>query len=695
MAPSRGQIEIDRMEMALDSGVPLLSLPAGLPAILSLLFVIAALFVVVEAQAARYTMLTASAVAVWAIGYACTMRATGPEEALLWIRVSTAGLLLFPALCYLFNASLVNPSALSRDRILGLLILAAAMQIAHWTRPVFVEGVEKHPWGYFPRYGLPFLAFLAWFVVTFWLILRDTWRHYRKAAEGPVRYRDLAILLAWFFCFCGSWDILIGFGVSLPPVSFAPATLFLLCTFALLLYQGKIEFLEHWSMASILRSTSDSIFLVRREGTLSAVDSNTASLAGFDSPKDLRGRTANDLFDETTPLVCPETIQRLRGTRQPESLLLDLKTPAGPTIPLRVRLSGVFDRKDRLLGLVAIGRDLREEVEKTEQIRQANRSLQEKIAEVEERTRELSKANRELEESQAILLSVLTDMEASQKKLEEAYRRLAEADRAKDAFLSSVSHEFRTPLTSIRSFSELLLSYPDEPEETRREFLGIILAESERLTRLVNDLLDLARIESGKELWRDKEMAIAEILGSVRQRFSALATEKNLSVTIRADRNLPPVFADPNRILQVIHNLVSNAVKFTPAGGSIELGAEEAKAEDGRPETDMVRVWVSDTGCGIAAGDLDRIFEKFHQAEDTLTGKPEGTGLGLAISREIIQHYGGTIRAESAPGKGSRFVFTLPAARRSAGREHSRDMEGGGGKGKTQEPSVAERLLGA
>jgi|GEM_PF-1624638 len=649
------------MGMALDSGFPLLSLLAALPAILSLLFVFAALLLLLEAQAARFTVLATAAVAVWAVGYAFTMQATGPEEALLWIRVSTAGLLLLPALCYLFNASLVQPAGLSTPRVLGLLALAALFESLHWLHPLFVQGVERHSWGYFPRYGLAFLAFMAWFVVTFWVILRDTWRHYRQAPKGPVRSRDRALLVAWFFCFCGGWDILIGFGVPLPPVSYVPVTLFLLCAFVLLLSQGKIEFLEHWSLASVLQSTSDSIFLVHPEGALSAVDNRTAALLGYESPKDLRGRPVNELFNDDTPLFCPETIQRIRSAKQPESLQLDLKTPGGPAVPLRVRLSGIFDRKGRLLGLVAIGRDLREEIEKTEQIRQANRALQEKIAEVEERTWELSKTNRELEQSQAIVKSVLSDMEASQKKLEEAYIRLAEADRAKDAFLASVSHEFRTPLTSIRSYSELLLSYPDEPEETRRDFLGIILQESERLTRLVNDLLDLAKIESGRQIWRDEELDLAEILGSVQQSFSPLAAGKALSVTVRVDRHLPRVFADRDRMFQVVSNLMANAVKFTPCGGTIELGAEAVKIEDGRPGSTMVCVWVSDTGCGIAAADLERIFEKFHQAGDTLTGKPGGTGLGLAISREIVQHYGGTIWAESAPGKGSRLVFTLPA----------------------------------
>lgn len=661
--------------MALDSGFPLLSLLAGLPAILSLLFLFVALFALLEAQAARFTMLTTAAVAVWAVGYAFTMQAAGPEEALLWIRVSTAGLLLLPALCYLFNASLVRPAVLTRPQVFGLLAFAAVFETVHWLGPLFVQGVERHGWEYFPRYGLAFLAFMAWFVVTFWLIVRDTWRHYRQAPKGPVRSRDRALLVAWFFCFCGGWDILIGFGVSLPPVSFVPAALFLLCAFVLLFRQGKIEFLEHWSLTSVLQSTSDSIFLVRPDGTLSIVDNRTAALFGYESPKDLRGRAANDLFEDQTPLVRPETIQRLRSTKRPESLQLDLKTPGGPAIPLRVRVSGIFDRKGRLLGLVAIGTDMREEIEKTEQIRQANRALREKVAEVEERTRELSRANRELEQSQSILKSVLSDMEASQKKLEEAYTRLAEADRAKDALLSSVSHELRTPLKSIRSYSELLLSYPDEPEETRRQFLGIILQESERLTRLVNDLLDIARIESGRQLWRDEELDMAEILDSIRQRFAALAAGKAVSIKVRVDNDLPRVFADRDRIFRVVSNLMANAVKFTSCGGAIELGAETEKIEDGRPGSKRVRVWVSDTGCGIAASDLDRIFEKFYQAADTLTGKPEGTGLGLAISREIIQHYGGTIWAESTPGKGSRLVFLLPALPERAVFEPRRDRE--------------------
>jgi len=258
-------------------------------------------------------------------------------------------------------------------------------------------------------------------------------------------------------------------------------------------------------------------------------------------------------------------------------------------------------------------------------------------------------------------MSVLQDMEDSQKKLEEAYQRLAEIDQTKDAFLSSVSHELRTPLSSIRSFSELLMEYPDEAEETRKEFLWIIHQESERLTRLVNDLLDLSKIESGNQQWRDEKVDMREVLLAVHQNFSVLANEKNLSVTVSAAEGLPALFVDRDRIYQVISNLFTNSVKFTPPGGSISLCAEPL--EQGEPkgcEKPLLAVRVWDDGTGIPAKDLNRIFDKFHQCGDTLKDKPKGTGLGLAICKEIIQHYGGRIWAESKPGQGSCFYLTLP-----------------------------------
>ena len=248
------------------------------------------------------------------------------------------------------------------------------------------------------------------------------------------------------------------------------------------------------------------------------------------------------------------------------------------------------------------------------------------------------------------------ELEAATKELRAANERLKELDKLKDDFVTTVSHELRTPLTSIRSFSEIVHDYPDLPIEERREFLQIIVQESERLTRLLNDILDLAKMEAGKIEWHMADIAPRAAIEQ------ALAATKGLvrkhgKVQLQTvlEDHLPIVRVDPDRLMQVIVNLISNAVKFTDEEtGWVRL---EARREDS-----ALRVDVRDNGIGIDKKDHTRIFERFQQAGNTLTEKPAGTGLGLPISREILRHFNGEIWVESEIGKGATFSFRIPAA---------------------------------
>jgi len=254
--------------------------------------------------------------------------------------------------------------------------------------------------------------------------------------------------------------------------------------------------------------------------------------------------------------------------------------------------------------------------------------------------------------------------EVLKQKMEElriAYQKLKELDKMKDNFLSTVSHELRTPLTSIKSFSEILLAY-DEDRETQKEFLNIIKEESDRLTRLINDFLDLSKIESGRMQWETVELSVAEVIKTAINATQALAAKTKLKVKVTVSPNLPTVTSDKDRLVQVVTNLLSNAIKFTPEGGRIEVKARMHKSDKSKEKSDAVVVSVTDSGIGIDAKDYDSIFEKFKQVGDTLIDKPKGTGLGLPISKEIIEHFRGRLWVESQLGKGSTFFFTLPLA---------------------------------
>ena len=251
------------------------------------------------------------------------------------------------------------------------------------------------------------------------------------------------------------------------------------------------------------------------------------------------------------------------------------------------------------------------------------------------------------------------ELEAATERLREANERLQELDRLKDDFVSTVSHELRTPLTSIRAFSEILLDNPDLDEDERQEFLTTIVDETERLTRLINQVLDLSKLESGRTDWHIEAVDLRQVIATSAQAAGQLFRDKNVALDLDLPEHVPMVEADRDRVVQVVVNLLSNAVKFSAAGvGRVSVGLQ---ARDG-----TIQVDVSDNGPGIAAEDQRIIFEKFRQGGDTRRNRPAGTGLGLPISREIVDHLGGRLWVQSTPGAGATFSFTLPIA--TAGR---------------------------
>lgn len=309
------------------------------------------------------------------------------------------------------------------------------------------------------------------------------------------------------------------------------------------------------------------------------------------------------------------------------------------------------------------------------ELRNARQDLERRV---EERNLELLVKNRELEkeiderkqvEKEVRRINEDLDRRVRERTedLKKAYEGVKKADELKDSFLSSVSHELRTPLTSIRSFAEILLQYEDEAPETRKEFLGIIHVESERLARLINDFLDLSKINAGKMVYNDEPVSVEEIIRDVTKSQQQLFRKKSLRMNLDIDPDLPPVFADRDRVQQVITNLLANAVKFSLPGGEVRVEVEVLKGKRAGEPPGWVKVSISDQGIGIEEKHFEMIFDKFRQvSEDTLEDKPSGTGLGLPICKEIISYYGGNIWVESLKGRGSTFSLTLPTADFSA-----------------------------
>lgn len=353
--------------------------------------------------------------------------------------------------------------------------------------------------------------------------------------------------------------------------------------------------------------------LLRGEATVGAL---RGLLERFVGPQGARHALAS-YAARTRADVAPEAAADAELIRHVETLLAGSVGSASA----RVMVSSVVSEEP--LGMS----EVMEILDEASQVRAYSRALEAKSRELEQATAELREANEQLQE----------------------------LDRLKDDFVSTVTHELRTPLTSIRAFSEILVDNPDLDTEERQRFLLPIVEETERLTRLINQVLDLAKLESGAAEWHIEPVDVRAVVESSVSATGQLFRDRNVTLDLDFPQTVPPVAADPDRVAQVMVNLLGNAVKFAdPEQGRVRVGVSVLDGE--------VQVDVEDNGTGIPEEDRAIIFDKFRQGGDTHRDRPAGTGLGLPISREIIDHLGGRMWAADGPGSGATLCFTLPVA---------------------------------
>ncbi|WP_029527528.1 sensor histidine kinase [Polaromonas glacialis] len=322
-----------------------------------------------------------------------------------------------------------------------------------------------------------------------------------------------------------------------------------------------------------------------------------------------------------------ESYARKAGVRQVESIRPDARlvqfvetqlAGAVGSASARVLVASVAEEE------VLTPEDVLRILDESSQIRAYSRELEEKSHSLERATAELRQANEQLKS----------------------------LDRLKDDFMSSVTHELRTPLTSIRALAELIRDDAGMELAQRQHFMVIIVSETERLTRLVNQVLDMAKIESGNAEWHNSEVDLRALLSRVVETTAEMFRERQCEVQLNMPSEVPPLRADPDRLLQVVLNLLSNAVKFVPVpGGQVVVSLAS--------DVSGLTVRVRDNGPGVPAGQQSLIFERFRQGGDGIS-RPQGTGLGLPISRQIVEHFGGHLALEAGNGQGACFAFHLP-----------------------------------
>ncbi len=301
---------------------------------------------------------------------------------------------------------------------------------------------------------------------------------------------------------------------------------------------------------------------------------------------------------------------------------------------------------------------VRELTRVAESVSQGEHSVRSEIAtgdEFEELSRSFNAMLAHLQASENELMRINKSLDARLAELAEHNVALFEANKLKSQFLSNVSHELRTPLASIIGFAELLREASSTEGGRMHRFAENIMSSGRMLLGLINDLLDLAKIEAGKLELHPTTIDMRALAQNLIDFIRPLADKKSLQLVADLPEDVPTISSDPGRIQQILYNLLSNAVKFTPEGGLVELRL-------GKHDDEHVFVRVRDTGIGIPEADLPRVFEKFRQLDGSMTREHSGTGLGLAISKELVTLLAGRIEVASEVDKGSAFTVILPIA---------------------------------
>lgn len=557
--------------------------------------------------AVRYWLLTV-AISTWLLSYGMAYASLREAAVLQWFGLGSLGVVFVPPALFGLVACIVQSERQLRPLLRAYLAVSLLFAAALLLPGVFLDGLYRYPWGPAARYGWMGMLYILYLYAVGGRALVLLLREYRQSTHRQNRRRLLWVLSAFGIGNLASLDFAVNLGIPLYPAGFALIAVYVLSSSLIMLRDRLVFLTPEIAVREVLETMQGAVIVADLEGRVRVVNRSAEEMLGV-RKTDLIGRDLAALG------IIPAEIQPavLAGDR-PVHRELTWSGGPGHRTAVSVAASVVTDERSRMpLGVVYVAHDITRRMESEERLT--------RFAE------ELQTANRKLEG----------------------------LDRLKSDFVTVVSHELRTPLTSIKAFVDLLQIKQEMPDSRKAKLLKTISEESDRLGRLINDLLDLSRIESGRMAWNEGPCSLADIIGTSVEGISLLARHKAIEVTTSLAEGLPDLRGDRDRLVQVMTNLLSNAVKFTPPGGQVTVAACK---EPELPQ--QVIVTVTDTGRGIAAHDLPMVFEKFHRSIDGDGGMAEGVGLGLSISRQIVEHHGGRIWADSTPGGGSTFRFSLP-----------------------------------
>ncbi len=562
-------------------------------------------------QASVVFFILALSLGVWLFAFSWMYSAIDEQLAMWWAKAAYVGIAFIPAAVYHFTALILQDYEKVRKRVLAVWVIGAVFIALILTTDIQFRSLYRYSWGYYPKSSITGIPFILFFFGVMILTLRSFVEAYRAARKGSAQLiRARTLVIAFSAGYLASTDFIAAFGIRWYPVGYLAIFFFIVVSARSIFRYRFMAITPAFAARQIIDTMNDALIVLDPDGIVRLVNQATCTLFDF-REKDIVGMHLTACMAHTIEFAGKlETVIRGETVHNYE---LDYQPPDGARRVISVSTSIIHNPSREKLATVCVVSDV------TDQKR--------------------------AEEDREKLIS----------QLREANEKLQTIDKMKSDFVSMVSHELRTPLTTIKAFIEILNMKKGMPEDQKAKLMSTIMAETDRLTFLISDLLDLARIEAGSMKWRIEAVSVEDIIQSAASSMRLLFENKNLNVTTEFSMRLSPVAGDRDRLLQVVTNVMSNAVKFTPAGGSIHIAAHEAAD----PVAQIV-VEISDTGMGIRPEDLEPIFEKFHRSEDPRASTIDGTGLGLSIARQIVEYHGGRIWAQSSPGKGSTFTFTLP-----------------------------------
>jgi PAS domain S-box-containing protein len=550
------------------------------------------------------------AVFAWLFSASTALLLSSEARAFEWMKVASAGVMMIPAALYHFTVAVLGLEKAKRKVVWFVWLVSAIFLAVSLLTNVMFDRFYHYSWGIYLKFRPPAFLFILFFFAMTIGTLHLYWTEYRKSDRNTTRHRRAREFLAAFgIGYLGTLDFLPALGVPSYPIASVPMICMLILVSRAIWRYRLVDITPAFAAREIIDTMNDALIVVDPDRIVRLVNQATCGLLACQE-QDLVGKRPVDGMPACRQLA--EQIESIVGKSTVRHVEVECSLQDGAFRTFSMSASVMRNREGEPLATVCLLNDI------------TDRRLAEK-----ERERLIEQ-------------------------LQEANEKLQSIDKVKTNFISIASHELRTPLTTIKAFIELLLMKRGMPDERKVRLMSTINVETDRLSRLTADLLDLARIEAGSMNWAAGEVRLDEVITGVIASMQVLLENKSLRVSTEFSSPLPPVSCDRDRLIQVITNILSNAVKFSRPGDAVHIAVRQ---EDSPAQ---IVTEISDTGIGIPEKDLELIFEKFHRSEDERIAGIEGSGLGLAITRQIIEHYGGRIWATSAMGKGSMFTFTLP-----------------------------------